>query len=173
MSSTCQADYTLVKPETKIDPFFTAFVGKERRVREHDVETGQPAEDDATDTFLSGRCAPLVGGTIGLGFPIADGGAMLFGQGGVAINTRDTENTSLFADVGINKNFERGYIGFGVGVWDFTHSDTIDGSLFVQGGFNISEKLQFNLEGRLFTSALDEIENNYALFGGIRYFWKR
>jgi hypothetical protein len=173
MSASCQADYTLVKPETKIDPFFTAFVGKERRVREHDVATGDLATDDTTDTFLSGRCAPLFGGTVGISFPFADGGAMVFGQGGVAINARDGSNTSAFADVGINKNFGGGYLGFGVGVWDFTHSDTIDGSLFVQGGFNISEKLQWNFEGRLFTSSLDEIENNYAFFGGIRYFWKR
>ena len=63
--------------------------------------------------------------------------------------------------------------GGGVGVWDFTHSDTVDGSVFVHGGFDIAERLQWNFEGRLFTSALDDIENNYAVYGGIRYFWTR
>jgi hypothetical protein len=29
------------------------------------------------------------------------------------------------------------------------------------------------LEGRLFMSELGEIENNYAIMTGIRYFWKR
>ena len=172
MSSTCQADYTLIKPVRTLAPYFTLFGGKERRVRDHDVATGQPAGDDALETFLSGRCAPLVGGTFGLALPFADGGAQVFGQGGVAINTRETENTSVFADIGIDKNFEGGYFGGGVGVWDLTHSDTVDGSVFVHGGFDISERLQWNFEGRVFMSAMDEIENNYAVFAGIRYFFK-
>ena len=173
MTATCHAEYTIVKPEAKLEPFFTAFAGKERRVREHDVSTGQPAEEDALDTFLSGRCAPLVGATIGVAYPFAAGGAQVFGQGGVAINTRDGGNTSLFADVGIDKNFEGGFIGAGIGVWDFTHGDTVNGSVFLHGGFDINDRLQWNFEGRLFMSEFDEISNNYAVFAGIRYFWKR
>jgi hypothetical protein len=165
MSATCQADYTLVKPEKKIDPFFTLFGGKERRVREFE-------HDDGT-VYADGQCAPLFGGTVGLAFPIADGGAQVFGQGGVVINTDDSGNSSLLADVGIDKNFEGGYFGGGIGVWDFNHGDTVDGSIFLHGGFDINDKLQWNFEGRLFMSALDDIQNNYALFTGIRYFWKR
>jgi hypothetical protein len=165
MSASCQADYTLVKPEKKMDPFFTLFGGKERRVRDL-------VHDDGS-VYADGRCAPLFGGTVGIAFPVADGGAQVFGQAGVAINTRDGGNSSLLADVGIDKNFQGGYFGGGVGVWDFNHSDTVDGSIFVHGGFNITEKLQWNFEGRLFMSALDDIQNNYALMAGIRYFWKR
>jgi hypothetical protein len=173
MSSTCQADYTLVEPERQIEPFFTIFGGKERRVRDFDSATGDLADSNATETYSSGRCAPLFGGTVGLAVPFADGGAQFFGQGGIAINTRDSSNTSGFADVGIDKNFEGGYFGGGVGVWDFTHSDTVDGSVFLHGGFDLSDRLQFNIEGRLFMSELDAIENNYAVLGGIRFFWTR
>ena len=49
----------------------------------------------------------------------------------------------------------------------------IDGSIFAHGGFDINDRLQWNFEGRLFMSELGEIENNYALMTGIRYFWKR
>ncbi len=165
MSASCQADYTLVKPENKMLPFFTLFGGKERRVRDYEHDDGL--------TYTDGRCAPLFGGTFGIALPIADGGAQVFGQAGVAVNTRDSGNTSLFADVGIDKNFEGGYFGGGIGAWDFNHSDTFDGSIFLHGGFNINDKLQWNFEGRLFMSALDDIDNNYALMTGIRYFFKR
>jgi hypothetical protein len=173
MTATCQADYTLVKPESKLEPFFTAFAGKERRLRDLDPVTGDPVDDDFAGAVVGGRCAPLFGGTIGLAIPIAEGGAQFFGQGGVAVNLRDGENTSVFADVGIDKILEGGYIGAGVGVWDLFHGDTIDGSIFAHGGVDINDRLQWNFEGRLFMSELGEIENNYALMTGIRYFWKR
>ncbi|HEY7696972.1 MAG TPA: hypothetical protein VIE88_01085, partial [Vicinamibacteria bacterium] len=174
MTATCQADYTLVKPETKMEPFFTVFGGKERRSRELDPVTGDPVEEGTAGAVVGGRCAPLFGGTFGVAMPFGEGGAQFFGQGGVAINTRDGENTSVFADVGIDKNFEGGgYIGAGVGVWDLFHGDTIDGSVFAHGGFNINDKLQWNFEGRLFMSEFDNISDNYALMTGIRYFWKR
>jgi hypothetical protein len=173
MTATCQADYTLVEPESRIEPFFTAFAGKERRDRTLDPVTGDPVDEDFAGAIIGGRCAPLFGGTVGLAIPIAEGGAQFFGQGGVAINLRDGENTSVFADVGIDKLLDGGYIGAGVGVWDLFHGDTIDGSIFAHGGFNISDRLQWNFEGRLFMSELGEIENNYAILTGIRYFWKR
>jgi hypothetical protein len=185
MTATCQADYNLVEPESQIEPFFTVFAGKERRLRELDPVTGEPV--DFVNAFAKttsaaevlqgvegGRCAPLLGGTVGLAIPFAERGAQFFGQGGVAINLRDAENTTVFADVGIDKLFEGGgFLGGGVGVWDLFHGDTIDGSIFVHGGVDINEKLQWNVEGRLFMSELGEIENNYAILTGIRYFWKR
>ncbi len=164
MNAACQADYSMDEPERRLDPFFTVFGGNERRWR-----PGIEAEPDS----LTDRSAPLVGGTIGLAYPIAGGAASLFGQGGVAINLRDSDNTSIFADFGIDRNVGRGYLGGGVGVWDVNHSDTFDGTVFVHGGFNLSERVQWNFEGRLFLSMLDEIDNNYLYSTGIRYFWKR
>ena len=173
MTATCQADYTLVEPESTIEPFFTMFAGKERRLRDLDPVTGDPVDSDFPGAVIGGRCAPLFGGTIGVAKIFSDGGAQVFGQGGVAINLRDGGNTSVFADVGIDKLLEGGFIGGGVGVWDLFHGDTIDGSIFVHGGVDINDRLQWNLEGRLFMSELGEIENNYAIMTGIRYFWKR
>jgi hypothetical protein len=173
MTATCQADYTLVKPKSTIEPFFTVFGGKERRSRELDPVSGDPVDEGTEGSVIGGRCAPLFGGTIGLAKIFSDGGAQVFGQGGVAINTRDGGNTSVFADVGIDKLLEGGYIGAGIGVWDLFHGDTIDGSVFAHGGFNINDKLQWNFEGRLFMSEFDNISDNYAVMTGIRYFWKR
>jgi len=169
MSATCQADYDFNKPEAKLDPFFTLFVGNERRWRADLRE--DPAFDEGE--FQHDISAVLVGGTVGVAYPFADGGAQVFGQGGVAINVRDSGNSSVFADVGIDKLFDGGFFGFGVGVWDFNHSDYVDGTLFVHGGWNMSEKAQFYVEGRLFMSMLDMIDNNYIYMGGIRYFFKR
>ena len=168
MTATCQADYNFAKPEAKLDPFFTLFVGNERRWRPGIEDAPTEGESDLHD-----RSAVLVGGTFGVAYPIADGAAQVFGQGGVAINLRDSENTSVFADIGIDKLFEAGFIGAGVGIWDFNHSYTVDGSLFVHGGWNVTEKAQFFIEGRLFMSMLDMIDNNYLYMGGIRYFFKR
>jgi hypothetical protein len=177
MSSTCQADYTLVQPERKLEPFFTVFGGNERRWRaEANAEAlanATPEEIAANAHFLFDRSAPLLGGTVGISYPFADGGASVFGQGGVAINLRDNENTSIFTDIGVDKNFEGGFIGGGVGIWDINNGDTRDGTIFVHGGFNLSEKVQFNIEGRLFMDMLDMTDNNFVYLGGIRYFWIR
>ncbi len=175
MTSTCQADYTLVKPKSTIEPFFTL----PSPAKSADCASLDPVSGDPVDEGFRGRDHRR---TLRAAFrrhhrrreyPIAEGGAQFFGQGGVAINLRDGENTSVFADVGIDKLLDGGYIGAGIGVWDLFHGDTIDGSVFVHGGFDINDKLQWNFEGRLFMSELGEIENNYAMMTGIRYFWRR
>jgi hypothetical protein len=163
VTSTCEANYTLLKPEGELLPFFTLFAGNERRWRHPDESDPEPFED---------RSAPLVGGTVGIMFPTGERFA-IFGQGGVAANLRDSENTSLFADFGANVLLDGGYFGGGVGVWDFNHGDTVEGSLFVHGGFDLSDRLQFNIEGRLFLGMLDMIDNNYVYLAGIRYFWTK
>ncbi len=165
MRATCQADYTLVKPEAKIMPFFTLFAGNERRWR------AQTEAATARGEFIHDRSAPLIGGTFGVAYPFADQAAQIFGQVGFAGNTRDSENSSVFADVGIDKNFVKGFFGGGIGIWDINNSDTRDGTIFIHGGFNITERLQFNLEGRLFMDMLNMIDNNFMYLGGIRYFF--
>ncbi len=166
MSSSCEAEYTLVKPEGELLPFFTVFGGNERRWRSQ-----KPGEDDPN--FLYDRSAALVGGTIGIMYAMSDHFAV-FGQGGVAPNLRDPENTSIFADVGANILFGRGYFGAGVGMIDFNHEHTRDSSFFVHGGFNLTDRLQLNIEGRAFMiTHLDMIHDNFAYFAGIRYFWTK
>lgn len=165
MESTCQDSYTLVRPEGQYGPFFTLFAGNERRWRPG-IEGQTPAE--APDNDVS---AALLGGTVGYMLPIADGAGGVFGQFGVAANLDDGDNTSLFADVGIDKLWESGFVGGGVGIWDINNEDTRDGTIFFHGGFNLNPKLQFFVEGRLFMDMLSKIDNNYAYMAGIRFFF--
>ena len=90
-------------------PFVAGYFGKERRVR---------------DEFLGGRCAPLFGVKGGVLWDVGEN--WVIGPAiGVAINTRDGDNTSLFAEVEANYlTTNEAYIGTGIGVWDITHSDT-------------------------------------------------
>ena len=179
MQSTCQESYTLLKPEGLYGPYFAIFGGNERRWRPG-IEATPSAATASTqgifslkeDDFINDRSAPLFGGTFGYMWPIANGGAGVFAQGGGAINLRDSDNSTIFADVGIDKMFESGFFGAGIGIWDLNHSDTRDGTIFVHGGWNLNEKMQFYVEGRLFMDMLDMIDNNYLYMGGIHYFFK-
>ena len=103
----------------KFAPFVAAYFGKERRVR---------------DEFLGGRCAPLFGIKGGVGFRLADH-FELAPAVGLAINTRDGDNTSLFAEVEANYvTSNEAYFGTGLGVWDITHSDTVAPTVLLNFG---------------------------------------
>lgn len=146
----------------RIAPFVAAYFGKERRVR---------------DEFLGGRCAPLFGLKGGVGFRLSDN-FELAPAVGVAINTRDGDNTSLFAEVEANYlTSNEAYIGTGVGVWDITHSDTVSPTVLLNFGVPIwgsvgNDRLYFTGEGRLFLDSLDEVDNNYMAWAGLRYAWR-
>jgi hypothetical protein len=146
----------------KYAPFLAAYFGKERRVR---------------DEFLGGRCAPLFGVKGGVGFRLAEH-FELAPAIGVAINTRDGDNTSLFAEVEANYlTTNEAYIGTGIGVWDITHSDTVAPTLLLNFGVPIwgtvgSNRLYFTGEGRLFLDEFDEVDNNYMAWAGLRYAWR-
>ncbi len=141
-------------------PMASLFAGPERRWRVH----GEP---DLT--------APLVGGSVGVMFPVAKH-LGLFGRVGAAINTRETDYSSLFADVGADALFSRGFLGVGVGIWDFNNS-FVDRSVFFRGGLDTPWRLgsgtvQWFAEGRLFLDMLDMIDNNYLAVTGLQVLWK-
>jgi len=132
-----------------------ALVGKERREREE---------------FDGGRCAALFGFNGGLSY-LLDRQTYIAGLGGVAVNLRDSDNSSLFADVEIDRIIGKSFIGGGVGVWDFTHSDTVTGDLILHGGVNLTEgswPIDWIIEGRLPFDGMDSIENNYIVWTGVR-----
>jgi hypothetical protein len=145
----------------RISPFVAGYFGKERRVR---------------DEFLGGRCAPLFGVKGGvlwqLGEHFALGPAI-----GVAANLRDGDNTSLFAEVEANYVADnKAYIGTGLGIWDFTDSDTVAPTALINFGVPIwassdEGRLYLTGEARLFLDEIDEIDNNYMFWGGLRYQW--
>jgi hypothetical protein len=156
-SNSCQSS-TFIRP--RLGLVLDVFGGKERRFR---------------GEFLGGHCAPLVGAKAGISYMIKPTFEMAI-LGGVAFNTDNIDLTAGFADFELNwRSRMRGaFFGAGVGVWDFTHSDTIDGDLLVHGGFDLPWKVgrspvAFFVEGRLFFEALDDIQNNYVALGGLRF----
>jgi hypothetical protein len=153
----CDAATDIVKAAAMGGPFLSGYFGKERRIRPE---------------FLGGRCAPLIGIDGGYGFYVSPS-VEIAPKFGVAINTRDTDNTSLFAEVEINAHFGRGFVGTGIGWWDFTHGDTDRGDLLGTFGVDLAQSdhgtVSWVNQGRLFFSDFDDIENNYMLWTGLRF----
>lgn len=152
-TNSCEAQVEVPKPA---NPFFVAgFVGKERLVREE---------------FEGGRCAPLVGFKAGIIPEIKENLELELSVGG-KINTRDTDNSSVFADVALNGVMNRWFIGGGVSFWDLTISDTRTVAALVQTGVNLDEngRFQFTVEGRVPFDQFDDIDNNYQFWAGIRF----
>lgn len=157
----------------KIDWFIAPFVGKERRFREGEaVGAGAAAAAAAASTL----CSPLVGAKIGPDIRMTPN--VRFAPAvGVAFNTRDGGNSSLFADAEIRRELTKGFVGAGVGVWDFNHSDWITPNVLVDFGVLLKEysntnKLYFTGEGRLFPGRDDGLANNYQFWGGVRYIFR-
>lgn len=155
-----------------VHPFIAGMFGKERRTREDSNVTPTAGTD-----FLS-YCAPLFGVKGGVQYQV-NPRFMLAPAVGVAVNTDEGDQTSLFADLELNYTFPGGgYIGTGVGIWDFNHSDTVTGNLLFHFGVPIARdaaneaRLLFVGEGRLFFDEFDDTANNYQAWGGIRYLFK-
>lgn len=155
----------------KVNIFVDGAVGKERRVRDVSEILDRPAG------FLSGRCAPVFGGKVGADIRLSPKWRIAPGVG-VAINTRDTENYAVFAEAEVNRWFDKGYVGTGLGVWDMTHSDTVAPSWLFGFGRELmrtqsdSGRLFFIGQGRLLLDELDDASNNYQFWGGVRYIWR-
>ena len=159
-TNSCEAQVAW-QPSPGLWPFASGFVGLERRWRTN-------VERDVS--------AALVGASGGVMFPVAER-LGLFGRVGGVVNTHDGRFSSLFADVGADVLFPTAFVGAGVGVWDFTHSDWVEGSFFFHGGVDTpwvlaNGTVQWFVEGRLFLGMLDMIDNNYSAFSGLRLIWK-
>lgn len=157
----------------KIDWFIAPFVGKERRFRELAAAAGAGAGAAALANTL---CSPLIGAKIGPDIRMTP--SVRFAPAvGVAINTRDGGNSSLFADAEIRRELTKGFVGAGVGVWDFNHGDYVTPNVLIDFGVLLKEypntnKLYFTGEGRLFPGQDDGIANNYQFWGGVRYIFR-
>ena len=158
------------KPEFFVEGDF----GKERRVR----EVGETAVAPIVP-IMSGVCAPLLGAKFGVDIPVAEGWR-LAPSAGVALNFDTGGNSSVFATLEINRWFdEKGFFGTGIGVWDFTHSDTVSPTWLLHGGRQIWQATgpkrtaaYWVMSGRLFLDAMDDISNNYQFWTGVRFVFK-
>jgi hypothetical protein len=138
--------------------YFGAYFGKERFV--HDDHDGH-----AAGTI----CAEHVG--IGVGFqPKLGEKAQLDAQLGLKLNFEDEAHTSLFADAAVNLLAGRAFVGAGLSWWDIGQDSGGIGPLF-QLGFDLDSNGKWQLVGqtRAPFSEFGDIENNYQLWGGIRF----
>ena len=153
-------------------PFIGGYFGKERR--QFDVEQ---VVGGVTTAAVIGRCAPLFGIKGGVLWDVGSNWAV-GPAAGVAINLRDGENTAVFAELEANYfTANKAYIGTGVGVYDLFDGDDIAPTALLNFGIPIAKgktsgQLYLSGEGRLFLNELDEIDNNYQVWGGLRYHFK-
>jgi hypothetical protein len=152
------------------------FLGKERRTRENG-----DLKDVAEGETLQSLCAPIFGVKGGVLFrPDKARNVEVGPMVGVALNTKQFSYTSLFAELELNGRFNnrKTYIGTGVGLWDFTHSDWMTPSILVNFGQQLWEgaatnHLFFTVEGRVFLRMAGEgLSNNYMGWAGLRYVFR-
>lgn len=158
----------LVPPQSSAKPlpfFIDALVGKDRRVR--------PIE--GTELEFA-QCSPLVGVKFGVAKRFQNNWE-LAGAIGVAfslVNDDDkVRENELFVDVEANKYLSNGvFLGTGLSLWDITRSDTFSPAWMIHAGVPLAKNAKFPVyflvEGRLFFEDLDEIDNNYQFWGGVR-----
>ncbi len=146
-------------------PFFVdGLYGKERRVR--------PIDGD----LEAGQCSPLAGVKLGIAKRLSNGweigGAVGAAISLVAGDDKVREN-ALFVEVEVNKFVGHGFfLGAGLSLWDVTHSDTFAPAAMVHLGLPVAPNARFPVyflvEGRAFLDSLDDIDNNYQFWGGVR-----
>jgi hypothetical protein len=157
-TNTCSADL-----EVKGGPplFVGGYFGKERLC--HD----DPSDHD--NEFTGCICSPAFG--VAVGFQPMIGENVEFEAAlGLKFATKDDAHTSLFVDAAVNRVMGRGFFGGGLSWWDVGKDSGGIGPL-VQGGYDLTPDGKWQLvgQGRLFFSELDDIDNNYQLWGGIRF----
>lgn len=145
--------------------FFDALVGKDRRVR--------PIE--GTELEFA-QCSPLVGVKFGAAKRFQNDWE-LAGAVGVAFSVVNDDDKvrehELFVDIEANKYLGNGvFLGTGLSLWDLTRSDSFSPAWMVHAGVPLTKTARFPVyflvEGRLFFDDLDEVENNYQFWGGVR-----
>ena len=135
--------------------FFGLYGGKERLVQ---------------DNFPNGHCAGLMGFEVGIQPMIAENTELEAGFG-LKLNVSDTENTSVFGDLALNRILGSGFVGGGVSAWDLTKDDTRAAALLVQGGFDLTSDGVWQLvaQGRVPFEEMKDIDSNYQVWGGFRF----
>ncbi len=153
-------------PVARATPFFVdATFGKDRRVRPTDADV-----DVA-------QCSPIAGAKVGASKRFA-GQWEVGGAAGVAISlVTDDDKVKehvFFIDAELNRYVAGGnvFVGGGVSLWDLSHSDTLTPAVMVHLGLPIAPHARvpvfFLVEGRVFLDSLDDIDNNYMFWGGVR-----
>ena len=116
------------------------------------------------------RCSPLGGLAIGIQPMIGDK-TQFEAALGVKFAFDDDAHTAMFGDAAVNRVLGGGFFGGGISFWDIG-KDTSSVGLLLQGGFDLDKDGKWQLVGQTrvpFFNQFDNIENNYQLWGGIRF----
>jgi hypothetical protein len=161
-TNSCQADL-----DVKAGPpiFVGGYFGKERLT--HDEASDHP--DRVPFTEFS-RCSPEFGINLGVQPKIGEN-AEFEAAVGVKFPTDSDAHTTMFVDGAVNRLTSKGFFGGGISWWDIGKDSTGVG-LLLQGGFDLSKDGKWQLVGQTrvpFFNQFDNIDNNYQLWGGIRF----
>ena len=155
-TNTCEAS---LEVRGKLPLFLGAYFGKERL--QHDSGPGSPGA----------RCAPLVGVEIGFQPRLGERAELEIALGG-KFDTRDSKNSSLFADLALNYLFGHGFVGGGLSGWDLTRDNGSRSLAFLlQGGVDLTRHGRVQLVGqaRAPFDQLGNLNDNYQFWGGLRF----
>ena len=110
-------------------------------------------------------------------FAPAAGIAFMFGGlGDYDYGDNKYNNSSVMVEGVVNYHFgeKQAYVGTGIGLWDLFDGDHFTPTWIVNLGVPMAtdsrgNKIYFIAEGRLFFDAPNGIDNNYQMWGGLRY----
>ena len=174
--ATCQASFT-PEVETRVPYFFAdAAFGKERRERPYSEKYDDPAALGLVPSDMFGQCTPLLGVKVGYAKPLQNNWEIAGSVGAAFPLTTDDDKvkkTQMLVEVEANKYLQNGmFLGTGLSLWDITRSETFTPGWLVHFGVPLNKgarvPVYFLGEGRLFFDNIDNADNNYQFWGGIR-----
>jgi hypothetical protein len=174
--ATCEASFTPIVPDRVPSFFVDAAYGKERRERPYSEKYDDPAALGLSPDATFGQCTPLLGLKVGYAKPLQNNWEVA-GTVGVAIPVTSDDDkvtkTQMLVEVEANKYMENGFmLGTGLSLWDITRGETFTPGWLVHFGVPLNKgsktPVYFLGEGRLFFDNIDNIDNNYMFWGGIR-----
>jgi hypothetical protein len=156
---------TIEKPARRAAIFFDVLGGTQRRVR--------PFEDTNRAFAMS---SPLVALKFGVARRLRNDWEVA-GSLGAAINLVTDEQVvnrpSFFAEAEVNKYMAGGsFVGTGLSLWDLTRSHLWTPAWLLHVGLPLARRERYAVfivgEGRLFFRHLDDVGNNYEIWGGVQ-----
>jgi hypothetical protein len=160
--------------------FIDLLPGKDRRVRptagRSTVDGSSVVGNAGTSNLDFAQCSPIFGVKIGVAKRFRNDWEIA-GSGGVAFSLvsddKKVREHEVLVDVEANKYLSGGsFVGTGISFWDITHSDTFTPAWMLHFGVPLGTHPNHPVylvgEGRLFLRKIDDIQNNYQVWGGVR-----